>query len=103
MKIIEELYDMIDEELDDACKYIKCAIKKKEKYGSLAQTFYTLSTDEMKHSTMLHDEVVKLVNEYRNNGEEVPVEMQAVYDYLHDKKIEKANRIKVYMEQYKEM
>lgn len=103
MKIIEQLYDMIDEELDDACKYVKAAIKHKEQYGSLAQTFYTLATDEMKHSTMLHDEVVKLVNEYRNNGEEVPSGMQAVYDYLHDKKIEKANRIKVYMEQYKEM
>ena len=103
MKIIEQLYDMIDEELDDACKYVKAAIKHKEKYGSLAQTFYTLSMDEMKHSTMLHDEVVKIVNEYQNSGKEVPENMQEIYNYLHDKKIEKAHKIRVYQEQYKEM
>lgn len=101
MKIIEKLSDMITEELNDSEKYIRCALKEKEERPSLAQTYYSLSMDEMKHSNMLHDEVVKIINEYRSQGNEVPVEMQAVYDYLHKKQIDHATSIKIMMETYK--
>ena len=101
MKIIEKLSDMIEEELADAEKYAKCALKYKEERPSLAQTFYNLSIDEMKHMNMLHDEVVKIINEYRSQGQEVPPEMQAVYDYLHKKQIDKATSNKIIMESYK--
>lgn len=101
MKIIEKLSDMITDELNDAEKYAKCALKEKEEHPSLAQTFYSLATDEMKHMNMLHDEVVKIINEYRSQGQEVPVEMQAVYDYLHKKQMERAINIKIIMESYR--
>ena len=101
MKIIEELTDMIDEELGDAEKYVKCAMDKKEKYPSLAQVFIMLSNEELKHATVLHDEVVNIINEYKANGAEVPEGMQAIYDYLHKKRIDRTNKIKVYIEQFK--
>ena len=101
MKIIEKLSDMIEEEISDAERYAKCALKYKEERPSLAQTFYSLATDEMKHSNMLHDEVVKIINEYKATGAEVPAEMQSVYDYLHRKQIEKATNTKIIMESYR--
>ena len=101
MKIIEKLSDMITDELNDAEKYAKCALKHKEERPSLAQTFYSLSIDEMKHMNMLHDEVVKIINEYRSSGNEVPAEMQAVYDYIHNRQIEHATNVKIIQETYR--
>ena len=101
MKIIEELTNMIDEELGDAEKYARCALEKKEKYPMLAQTFYTLSNEELKHSNMLHDEVVRIINDYKAKGEVVPTEMQAIYDYMHKKRINHASNIKSMLEQFK--
>ena len=92
---------MIEEEISDAERYAKCALEYKEERPSLAQTFYSLATDEMKHSNMLHDEVVKVINEYKASGAEVPPEMQSVYDYLHKKQIDRATNVKIIMESYR--
>lgn len=102
MKIIEHLSDLINEEIDGACNYAKLALKYKEERPQLAQTLYSITVDEMKHIDMLHDEVVRVINDHRATGAEVPVEMQAIYDYVHSKQIERVHNIKVYMDQYKE-
>ena len=102
MEIIKELSCLIDEEIDGACNYAKLALKFKEEKPQLAQTFYSLTVDEMKHIDILHDEVGRVISDYRSAGHEVPVEMQAVYDYVHDKEIERVHHIKMYLEQYKE-
>ena len=102
MKIIKDLSRLIEEEIDGACNYAKLALTFKDERPQLAQTFYSLTVDEMKHIDILHDEVVKIITEYRNNGHEVPADMQAVYDYVHEKEIERVHNIKLYLEQYKE-
>lgn len=102
MKIIQDLSHLIEEEIDGACNYAKLALKFKDERPQLAQTFYSLTIDEMKHIDILHDEVVKIITEYRNAGNEVPADMQAVYDYVHQKEIERVHHIKLYLEQYKE-
>ena len=101
MKIIKELSDMMLEELNDSCHYVKEALKYKDEKPALAQTFYSLSVDEMKHFDILHDETVRIINEYKSSGEVVPEKMQAIYDYLHEKYIEKSHNIRLYMDQYK--
>lgn len=54
MKLIEKLSAMVDEEIEDAMKYAKCALEYKDECPALAKTFYELSGEEMHHMTMLH-------------------------------------------------
>lgn len=102
MKLIEKLCEMVDEEIDDAEKYAKCAIKYKEERPALAKTFYDLSTDELRHMKLLHGEAVAVIESCRKEKGEPPAEMLAVYNYLHEKQTEHARSVKVLQEMYRE-
>lgn len=102
MKIIKELSEHIEEEIEGAEEYIKAAIKYKHEYPSLANTLYEMSLDEMHHMNLIHGEVVKLIEEHRREKGTPPAAMLAVYDYLHEKQIEEANEVKMYQSQYRD-
>jgi len=102
LKIIKDTCDYIDEELHDAEKYIKRAIEVKQDYPELAELFNMLSSEEMKHMQMLHNQVVKLIDNYRKTEGEPPASMLAVYDYLHQKFIDHAKEIKILQQMYME-
>lgn len=102
MKIIRELSELIEEEISDSCKYAKLALEWKDKKRDLADTFYTLSLEEMRHMQMLHNEVTKLIEEHRRTKGEPPGVMLEVYDYLHKRNIEKAGDVKSLQTLYKE-
>ncbi len=101
MKIVQKLSDMIEDELEGACDYGKAAVKYKEENPVLAKTFYDIATQELQHVTMLHEQVVKIIEEYRKKEGEPPAAMMAVYNYLHEKQIEKANKAKGYLATYR--
>lgn len=102
MKIIVKVVDLIGEELCDAKKYIKLAEREKSEHSSLSETFAALAREEMGHVKMLHEEVENLISQIRERDGEPPAEMMAVYDYEHKKQIEKANKIKRMIDDYKE-
>ena len=101
MKLIKELTERIEEEIDGAEEYIKEAIKLKHEHPSLAKTLYDISNQEMSHIDMLHAEVVKLIEEHRRMHGEPPAPMMAVYQYLHERHIDKANNIRMLQNEYK--
>ena len=102
MKIIKTLSKHINDEIDDAMHYVKLALKCKDENKALATVFYTLSTEELKHATMLHGEVVKIIEEYRKTNGEPPAAMLAVYNYLHEEQIEKTQKVKTYQQIFRE-
>lgn len=102
MKIIEILSEKIEEEVCDAKSYIKLAIDYKEEYPELSRTLYNLSTQEMEHMNLLHNEVTEIIKRYRETKGDPPADMMAVYEYLHKKQIEKATDVKVMQNMYKE-
>ena len=101
MEIIKKISKQIEEELEGAEMYAKCALKYREENPTLAKTFFDISMDEMKHVDLLHGEVVKLIERHRATKGEPPAAMMAVYEYLHEKQIEEANEVKMYQSQYR--
>ena len=101
MQIIKKLCDMMDEEISDAEKYIRCALTHREDYPGLAETFARLSDEELRHVSMLHEQTVKLIEEHRRTKGEPPADMMAVYKYLHEKQTDRAADVKLLQEMYK--
>jgi bacterioferritin (cytochrome b1) len=101
MKIIKELSEMIEDELEGAEEYAKNAIYYKEENPALAKTFYEISTEEMRHVDMLHGEVVALIEKHKREHGDPPAAMQAVYDFLHKRNIEWAAEIRRYQNEYR--
>lgn len=101
MKIIQEIEDHIHDELKRSKQYIKCALKYKDENSRLGEMYYQMSVDAMTAIDKLHKMVVALIEEYRSQHGEPPVEMLAVYNYLHNKEIDKAKSIKNLQSMYK--
>ena len=101
MLIIKKLCKMIKEEISDAEKYANCALKYKDDDKALADTFYTLSNNELQHMDLLHAQVVRLINDYRAKKGEPPEAMQAVYDYVHEEQMDAVKEIKILLSMYK--
>ena len=101
MKVIMCLSDKIDEELHDADAYIDLAMKWQAEDEDVGNLFYELSTEEMKHVNMLHNEVVDQIKVYREEKGEPPKGMMELYDHIHQKQQAEAMRIKVKQGMYK--
>lgn len=102
MKVIRMLSEMIDEELEGAERYAECALEHKEDYPSLANVLYEISTQEMRHVNMLHDEVVSLIKHHRERHGEPPAAMMAIYEWEHEKQIKRSKEVKILQSQYKD-
>ena len=102
MKIIKILSDKIKEEIGDAKSYVTMAIEYKDEWPELSRTLYSISMQEMEHMNLLHNEVASIIRKYRETKGDPPVEMMAVYDYLHKEQIEKAAEVKTLQNMYKE-
>lgn len=51
---------------------------------------------------LLHDQVARIIKDWKaKTGEEPPASMQAVWDYEHQRSIDKVAKIKALLEMYK--
>ena len=62
---IENLSEYIEDEIKDAGKYARCALKHKDETPGLAELFFRLSGEESEHARMLYDEAMKEVKSLR--------------------------------------
>lgn len=98
MKEIKMLSIMMEEELNDAEKYIKEALHHKDDDRELAEMFFELSKQEVEHAHMEHAQAVRMIKGY---NKEAPAAMKAVWDYQHERMIEHEADIKRLMSMYR--
>lgn len=101
MKIIKELEELIEDEIHDVKKYAKMAAELKDEYPGLAQTLFSISTQEETHQAALHAEVVKIIENHLKTKGEPPAAMMAVYEYIHNRHVEKMAEARRYQELFK--
>ena len=101
MKLIRDLEEMIEDEIDGVRHYARMAAELKAEHPGLAQTLYNISVQEDAHQTALHKEVVAIIEEHRRTKGEPPAAMMAVYDYLHKRHIDNLAEARKYQDIYK--
>lgn len=101
MKIIKEIMEEMSEEMEGAGHYAEMALKYKDSDKVLADMYYNMSLQEMKHHDDLHAQVVRMIAEYRKEHGEPPTAMQAIYDWEHEKAISNAKEVKAAQAMYK--
>ena len=101
MKLIRDLEEMIEDEIHDIEKYAKMAAQVKDEHPALAQVLYNISVQEDAHHAALHNEVVRIVEEYRRTHGEPPAAMMTVYEFMHRRHIDKIAEARRFQDIYK--
>ena len=98
MKTIAEIVEDIREELDSAEHYAKKAAKYKGIDDRLSSMYATMAAQELSHVDTLHTQAVRLIQDQKDSGKEVPDGMQAVWDWEYSHMMDRVARIKVLLE-----
>lgn len=67
----------------------------------MATLFYKLSGEEMQHMNALHNSVMNHIDTYKRTHGEAPEAMRAVYDHLHKRHIDRAERVEIMQAMFK--
>jgi Mn-containing catalase len=102
MKVIKMLSEMIADELEGAENYITEALKFKDDHPGLADVLYEISTQEMRHVNMLHEQVSAIIKKHREAHGDPPAAMMAIYEWEHGKQIDKAKEVKILQSHYRD-
>lgn len=100
MQIIKCLSEGIECTLDAAEENIKNAVKYKEEFPIAAKAFYNQSVLLMDSIKGQHDAIVTIIDTYKKEKGEPPTPMMAIYNYLHERHINKAAAIKNLQDMY---
>lgn len=98
MRKIAEAVNYIKDELAGAEKYADEALKYKGTDKEASSMFIGLATTELSHVDSLHTYIVKLINEAKSTGREVPQGMQDVWDWEHTQMLKRYTEIKALLE-----
>ena len=101
MRLVKELAAQIEDEVDGCCEYAKAALTYKVSRPELARVYYQLANTEYDHCTMLHDWVMRIIDEAENSSTEPPKWMRNKWQAKHDELVEKMAVAKTYISMYK--
>lgn len=104
MKIIGEICEFIEDELDGVEQYANAAAHYKAEYKDLADLLFGMANTEATHLKNLHAWLAKNVEKIRKeSGEEVPQGMLDVWNWKHKKLIRKFNEAEVVLQNYQKL
>ena len=99
--VVKKIICQIDDELEGACEYAEDALLYKDQYPDLAKVYAELSKVELSHADKLHEQVADMIEEYQKKSGEPPAGMMAIYEYQHEKAINKVKEIQLLQSRYK--
>lgn len=102
MKKIKCLVENIGEEVEDAEKYAKEAMRMKTEDLELSKVYAELARQELGHADTLHNQAVRIIKAHKATGAETPASMQAIWEWEHEKIMDKTARIKLMLEMLKQ-
>lgn len=101
MERLKLLFSLIDDELADAMKYAEKAMHCKDTDQAMAELFYSLSLEELKHKSMLHNQLVKEMQSCIEEDQDKEITINAIYDVLNERQVEWENSIRMYHSTYR--
>lgn len=104
MKIICEICEFIEDELEGVERYASAAAHYKAEYKDLADLLFGMANTEATHLKNLHAWLAKNVERIkRESGEKVPQGMLDVWDWEHKKLIKRFNEAEVVLQNYQKL
>ena len=100
-ELIKKLAERVEEEICDMRWYAQKACELKSTYPEIAESMYQISTQEESHAKILHERAEALITKHRDSGNSVPSDMLAVYEYIHNRALEKKEEAIRYQQMYK--
>lgn len=97
MNDIRKLIGDAIEELMDAEGYIKCALSNKEKDKALADMYYQIATEEMRHHALEHAQIERLLTDPQLEHEW----MKMVWDFEKERMVDWKAKINTMLGMYK--
>ena len=94
MKEVKKLVHQIEDEINDAEKYAKCAIEEKDSRPELARIYTQLAGQEMEHMQALHGAVTNIIEEERRTNGEPPPGMLEAYNIIHEWQVAHAAEVR---------
>ena len=94
MKEIKHIVENIRDELDGAEHYAMTAAKLKDLNSADSAAYADMARQELGHVDNLHKMAVRAIEKQRAAGVTPPVAMQAVWDWEHEKMMDRVARIK---------
>ena len=103
MKILKDLIKKANDTMEEVEFYAEKAHHLRAEHRTLADTYIKLADMHVSIYAMLHERMVALIDEEKKKGVPVPHEMQAIWDYEHEKLIKEFAEAKYLIEEYKKM
>ena len=101
MNILKDLIEKAKDTMDEVEWYAEKAHHLRTEHKQLADTYIKIAEMHIDIYGMLHGRMVALITEQKEKGAHVPPEMQAIWDYEHERLIKEFAEAKFLVEEYK--
>jgi hypothetical protein len=101
MKIIKDIVSKMNDTLEEIDYYASKAHHIRTEHKALADTYIKIAEMHIDIYGMLHDRVIKIIEEQKAKGVQVPHEMMAIWEYEHENLVKEFAKAKFMIEEYK--
>ena len=103
MKVLKDLIAKADDTLEEIEWYAEKAHHLRTDHRFLADTYIKIAEMHIEIYELIHENMVKLIDEEKKKGVQVPAVMSAIWDYEHEKLVKEFAEAKYLIEEYRKL